>query len=78
MIKYKPIINDLINCYYEIDGNSAGGNLHIVLDDGNKDHDSIIFCKERCKSDNDQLGLLICNTLLEFTENELEKINVYD
>jgi hypothetical protein len=35
--------------YYNNFGNAAGGNLHIVLDDGNLEDDSIEFCKTRCE-----------------------------
>jgi len=30
--------------YYNTEGNGAGGSLHIVLDDGNLEDDSVRFC----------------------------------
>jgi hypothetical protein len=64
----------LIRYYYSLPNNGAGGYLHIVLDDGNIDYDSIYFCAEQCAENKDTLGLLICNLLTEFTSEELEQM----
>jgi hypothetical protein len=39
-----PEVRPLIEAYYKLDGNGAGGELHIVLDDGNYERDSIRYC----------------------------------
>jgi len=68
--KTKPIIKELIQYYYRT--NNAGGNCHVVLDDGNLEVDTIQFCLEECKNANDCMGSLIMETLLEFAEEERE------
>ena len=75
MEKYKPFINDLIQYYYtSVPDFGCGGSLHVVLDDGNIEHSNIRWCKEECEKDNDALGMLIADILLEFTEKELEEM----
>ena len=72
MKKLKPIIKFLIQAYYESPDNYAGGNLHIVLDDGNIEHANIRWCKKECKKNNDSIGRVICDILLQYTEEELQ------
>lgn len=42
-----------------------------MLDDGNVEHDTIAWCKERCAQYNDSFGVFISEVLLAFTEKEL-------
>jgi hypothetical protein len=70
---FKPVLCDLIQYYYE-NVNSAGGYLHIVLDDGNTDIDSIWFCIDACEKHNDVLGLLIARTLCDFSDEERQQM----
>ena len=73
--KFKPLIKDLIQYYYNYSpDNGCGGYLHAVLDDGNIEHSSIQHHQEDCEKNNDSLGGLICDVLLEFTEEELEEM----
>lgn len=60
----KSKIIEKIKEYYSIEGNGAGGNLHIVTDDGNLDDDCIKFCIRRCVNKKDKLGEKIGNELL--------------
>lgn len=39
-----PQVRMLIDAYYALPGNGCGGELHVVLDDGNYERDSIRFC----------------------------------
>jgi hypothetical protein len=39
-----PDVLDIVNAYYAQRGNEAGGNLHIVLDDGNVRDGDVAFC----------------------------------
>lgn len=71
MKDFKPFIKQLIKYYYEELGNLVGGNLHIVLDDGNIEHSFIIWCKAECKKNQDSFGVFLADVLLEFTEDEL-------
>jgi hypothetical protein len=60
--------------YYSLDGNSSGGNLHIVLDDGNIENSSIEFCMKKCIENNDLLGLELCQMLLSASKTQRKKI----
>lgn len=39
-----PEVNPIVKAYYELDGNGAGGDLHVVLDDGNYHRSHIKWC----------------------------------
>lgn len=41
-----PEVRPLIEAYYELPGNGAGGELHIVLDDSNYERGHIRWCIE--------------------------------
>ena len=69
-----PEVIPLIREYYEIPGNGAGGNLHIVLDDGNIESGHIEFCKSQCVDKSDDMGLVICNLLLRMSKTQRKKI----
>ncbi len=53
-------VKDLVSFYYQDLGNLAGGNLHLVLDDGNVDNDCIDICESACKEENDTIGIALC------------------
>ena len=73
MKQFKPFIKDLIKYYYELSPeNGAGGNLHIVLDDGNIEHSYIYLCQEDCEKAGDTFGMFLADILLLFTEDELD------
>lgn len=76
--KFKPFLTDLIYYYYYDLDNGAGGNLHIVLDDGNVDPGDIELCREQCKEKSDGFGLFLCDLLDCFTSEELEKLYEVD
>lgn len=64
----------LIQKFYEMDGNLAGGRLHIVLDDGNLNKHSIMFC---VREGLDKMGLKIANLLLELPIKERRLVHKY-
>lgn len=64
----------LTDYYYEDMGNSAGGALHIVLDDYNYEDESIKHCFETCKAINDPFGMAICETLMLLPEDVREYV----
>lgn len=72
----KPILPDLIRYYYEDLQNACGGNLHIVIDDGNTEFHHIEWCRKICADNGDSLGHLICDILFCFTEEE--RMVLYD
>ena len=45
--EYTDLLNDIADIYHR---NCLGGPLHIVLDDGNTDDESIQFCMDTCHS----------------------------
>lgn len=72
--KFKPIINELVQYYYEYLNNSSGGNLHIALDDGNLSDEHIWSCQRMCLDSGDQIGFLIGAILRCFPEEEREQM----
>jgi hypothetical protein len=75
MIKENHIhIIELCKAYYSKPENTCGGNLHIVLDDGNMDVGCVEFCKNRCIEENDTDGFRIAQELLAIKYHERLKI----
>jgi hypothetical protein len=74
----KPIISDilpLVKEYRDKDGNGVGGNLHIVLDDGNINDSDIKFCLERAIETNDVDGIKLAEILLNMSKTQRSKIS---
>ena len=69
-----PEVMPLVREYYSIPGNSAGGSLHVVLDDGNIGDDSIRFCLCECDKDSDKKGAELCKLLLRMSKTQRKKI----
>ncbi len=46
-----PEVRPLIDAYYKLDGNGAGGELHIVLDDHNYERSHIRYCISAAQKD---------------------------
>ncbi len=46
-----PEVRPLVKAYYALPGNGAGGDLHCVLDDGNKDRSSVRFCIDHARDE---------------------------
>jgi hypothetical protein len=66
-------IESVLECvkdYYKLDNNAAGGNLHVVLDDGNIEDGSIKFCTEYAVKNNDYFGLILGKLLLKLTYDQ--------
>lgn len=60
--------------YYKKPGNSVGGRLHIVLDDGNIRDSDIEWCINYAKEQNDVDAVEIGNLLLKASKTERRKI----
>lgn len=56
--------------------NATGGNLHVVLDDGNLEFSHIEFCRGEALKNDDPTGIKICNML--FRLNEAQRQEVYE
>jgi len=60
--------------YYQLPGNEAGGNLHLVLSDGNCGDSAMWVCIKKCVEESDAMGLYIAATMLfVMTEEQREK-----
>ncbi len=73
----KPTVTEvlpLVKAFYEKEGNGCGGNLHIVLDDGNIEDDHILYCLGKCKIYFDSDGMVICTLLLKMSKTQRLKI----
>ena len=70
----KEIILKQIKQFLSLEGNEVGGNLHIVLDDGNLEDDDIEFCLVICEANSDFLGYDICANLLHIPYDERKVI----
>ena len=62
--------------YIEDLGNVVGGSLHIVLSDGNIEHDNVRFCLAEAEKNEDWVGVALAKVLLELSEEEIQE--VYD
>ncbi len=69
---FKPLVKEFIRYYYR--DNPTGGNLHIVLDDGNLNEGYIFHCQERCEIEGDTFGYFLATLLRHFTTEELEEM----
>ena len=74
-----PDVLPLLKEYCSLEGNSVGGNLHIILDDGNIEDDHVKFCIAECLKPNskghDHLGLAICHILLTMSKTQRRKLS---
>lgn len=66
----KNEILEKVKAYYALPENGVGGNLHIVLDDGNIEVRNIEFCKELCIKERDKEGLELCDILLSASKTQ--------
>jgi hypothetical protein len=67
----------MVTAFYELPGNTCGGCLHIVLDDGNLEDHHVQWCKEYATKENDTDAMFMADVLLLYTEEEREKILSY-
>ena len=68
-------VKELINIYYkEKPENAAGGNFHIVFDDGNIENKDILFCIELASEDNDMFGVTLGYLFLSLPYKQRERI----
>ena len=67
---------DAVKLYYRLPGHEAGGNLHLVLSDGNCDDSSMWVCIVACVKELDTMGLYIASAML-FTMTEEQRDRLY-
>lgn len=69
----------LVRAYYDMPDpegfpNSAGGSLHIVLEDGNTDRDSVESCKGYAAENDDPAGVFLATAILLLPDEEIERL----
>ena len=69
-----PEVLPLAKAYVRKPWFGVGGNLHIVLDDGNIENSNILFCQDLCRGDKDVDGERLCGLLLQMTKTQRRKI----
>ena len=74
-VQVAHIAQTLVDYYYELPGNEAGGILHVLLDDNN--YDCVGSSLADAKRLNDMPAILICELLSNFTEIQIELILEY-
>jgi len=69
-----PHTISLAKLYMEEFGNVLGGNLHIVLSDGNLELGHIQFCLEEATYQGDHVGVALAKCLAELTKAERQEV----
>lgn len=75
-----PEIAEKIREYYTRPGNSVGGSLHVVLDDGNLQPSHIEYCLKYAVESGDSEGAELARALLQMTPTQrrvLSAMNFY-
>ena len=73
----KPIVPEvlaLIRAYYARPGNGAGGNLHVVLDDGNIKLKDVQYCFDYCIDQMDWAGARIMVMMLRMSRSQRRRL----
>jgi hypothetical protein len=52
----------------------SGGNLHLVLDDGNVNNEHVLYCWRLAKERDDALGVQIAELLLQMSKTQRLKL----
>lgn len=63
-------VTQMIRDYYQKEGNSTGGNLHVVLDDDNIEGRNVLWAWNEARIDEDEDGMEIAAALLDFDYTE--------
>ena len=69
-----PEVLPFAKAYYQLPGNSCGGNLHIVLDDGNLSNEDIKFCLDLCIEAGDKEGVKLATMILKLSKTQRNKL----
>lgn len=73
MTKIEQII-EAAREYYSVPGNEVGGNLHIVLDDGNINNRHIEWCINEASKQGDEKGVALGKMLLDCSITQRKKV----
>lgn len=72
-----PEVAPLVHAYYDKPGNSAGGNLHVVLDDGNFEDSFIEHSLDRATKIGDSDAVKIAELMLQMSMTQRRKLTYY-
>lgn len=64
----------MVREYYALEGNGAGGSLHIVLDDGNVETADVKRCRDYAVECADWRGVILADLLLLMTRRQRHKV----
>lgn len=67
----KDNIYVVVREFYSLDGNGAGGSLHIVLDDNNYERDYVRSCLGYAQEKGDLAGIRMAQLLLTLSDEQL-------
>jgi hypothetical protein len=70
-----PEVLPLVEAYYALPGNSVGGSLHVVLDDGNVEDDHVRSCLEYARERGDKEGVELAEVLLRMSRTQRNKLH---
>lgn len=68
-----PEVFLLVKEYY-LAGNSVGGNLHIVFEDGNLNDKDVEFCLDEAQKAGDEKGVHLAKLLLQMSKTQRGKL----
>jgi hypothetical protein len=69
-----PTVAPLASAYRAKRGNGAGGSLHIVLDDGNLETSSVLFCLNWAMDRGDRDGAALALILLAMSPTQRGRV----
>ena len=69
-----PEVVPLCKAYYAKEGNSVGGSLHIVLEDGNVENHWVQSCREWAVEAGDDDGVALADILLKMSKTQRMKL----
>lgn len=64
----------IVEKFYLLPGNGAGGSLHVVLDDCNLDRENVEWCIEYARKANDAPAIAVGMLLLALTDEERDLV----
>jgi hypothetical protein len=67
-------IDEMVREYCDKEGNSTGGYLHIVLDDGNTEADHVLWCLREAEKAGDADGVALAEQLLMLDQDERDGV----
>ena len=67
---YLGAVDHLVEKFYAMPGNGSGGSLHVVLDDGNTDRESVEWCHTYAREHGDKDGMALCDLLLTLSDEQ--------